>query len=183
MVASAKPSRPADAAVVASTNPGRPLDAPVAPPAKPAAPGDAAADDEGATAPRPALAAARAVDEPRKITMSRVGLGLVAGAVVAGGVAGSFGYLAGRDFDRSRTAGCSADGRCAFGPAADLAQQSNQRARIAQISAVGAVALAATGVTLWWVGRGKTHATVTDVALRVGPSTSGGLSTAVSGRF
>ena len=107
----------------------------------------------------------------------------MAGAAIAGGVAGSFGYLAGRDFDRSRTAGCSADGRCAFGPAADLAQQSNHRARIAQISAASAVALAATGVTLWWVGRGKTQ-TVTDVALHVGPSTSsGGLSTAVSGRF
>lgn len=171
------------AAVPPSTKPARPADAAVAPSAKPAAPVDAAAEDEGAAAPRPALAAARAASEPRSITMSRVGLGLVAGAVVAGGVAGSFGYLASRDFDRSRTAGCSADGRCPFGPAADLAQQSNQRARIAQISAIGAVALAATGVTLWWVGRGKTQRTVTDVALHVGPSISGGLSTAVSGRF
>jgi hypothetical protein len=155
---------------------------------QPAAPVDPAAKpepaDNAAAAPRPALAAARAASEPRSITLSRVGLGLVAGAVVAGGVAGSFGYLAGRDFDRSRMTGCSADGRCPFGPAADLAQQSNHRARIAQISAVGAAALAATGVTLWWVGRGKSHGTVTDVALHVGPSTSsGGLSTAVSGRF
>jgi hypothetical protein len=143
-----------------------------------------AADDAAPMAPLPAVAAARAVNEPRSITMSRIGLGLVAGAVVAGGVAGSFGYLAGRDFDRSRTAGCSADGRCAFGPAADLAQQSNHRARIAQISAASAVALAATGVTLWWVGRGNPRPTVTDVALHVGPSTSsGGVSTALSGRF
>jgi hypothetical protein len=122
------------------------------------------------------------INEPRTLTRSRIGLGLVAGAVIASGLAGSFGYLASHDFDRAREAGCSADGRCPFGPAADLAQQSNHRARIAQVSAVGAVALAATGVTLWWVGRGKTHRTVTDVALRVGSSTSG-LSTALSGRF
>jgi hypothetical protein len=186
-----KPGTPRDAAVVASTQPGRPIDAPMAA-AKPAARVDAAVkpDAEGdarlnaaAFAPTP-QPAARAVDESRSLTLSRIGLGLVAGAVVAGGVAGSFGYLASRDFDRAREAGCSAGGRCPFGPAADLAQQSNDRARISQISAVGAVALAATGVTLWLVGRGKTHPTVTDVALHVGPSSSsGGLSTAVSGRF
>ena len=186
---STRSDRPADAAVVASTRPARGLDAAVVAPARPAASGDAAAPDDAAVddapgaAPRPALAAARAGNEPRLLTMSRVGLGLVAGAVVAGGVAGSFGYLAGQDFDRSRTAGCSAEGRCPFGPAADLAQQSNQRARIAQITAIGAAALAATGVTLWWVGRGTSHRTVTDVALHVGSSASGGLSTAVSGRF
>jgi hypothetical protein len=124
--------------------------------------------------------------DPRSLTLSRVGLGLVAGAVVAGGVAGSFGYLASRDFDRARDAGCSGDGRCPFGPAADLAQQSNHRARIAQISAASAAVLAATGATLWWVGHTRTHRTVSDVALRVGPSSTsggGGLSAALSGRF
>jgi len=120
----------------------------------------------------------RFVDQPRSIRMSRVGLGLIAGAVVAGGFAGGFGYLASSDHDDSRTKGCSADGKCPFGPAADLAQRSNDRAHYAQISAIGAVALAATGVTLWIVGRGKTRHAVTDLALHVGPS-----STAISGRF
>jgi len=175
-----KPAAPVDA--VSSANP-RSADAPVVPSARPAAPGNAVADDASAAAPSSALAAARAVHEPRSLTLSRVGLGLVAGAVVAGGVAGSFGYLASRDFDRARTAGCSADGRCPFGPAADLAQQSNHRARIAQISAASALALAATGATLWWVGRRNTHRTVTDIALHVGPVEAGGLSTAISGRF
>ena len=174
-----KPAAPVD--TVSSAKP-RSADVAVAS-ARPAAPGDAAADDAPAAAPRPAPAAARAVDQPRSLTLSRVGLGLVAGAAIAGGVAGSFGYLASRDFDRSRTAGCSADGRCPFGPAADLAEQSNHRARIAQISAASALALAATGATLWWVGRRNTHRTVTDVALHVGPIASGGLSSAISGRF
>lgn len=183
----AKPGAPRDAAVAISAKP-RAADAPVAPPAKPAALVDAAAKpeaaDDAAMAPLPAVAAARAANPPRSLTLSRVGLGLVAGAVVAGGVAGSFGYLASRDFDRARDAGCSGDGRCPFGPAADLAQQSNHRARIGQISAAGAAALAATGATLWLVGRRTSHRTVTDVALRVGPSSSpGGLSAALSGRF
>jgi hypothetical protein len=173
-----------DAPAGPGNKPAVPADAHVAQPAKPAArvAPDAVAG-EAPAAPAPARVATR-TSEPRWLTMSRVGLGLVAGAVVAGGVAGSFGYLAGRDFDRARAAGCSNDGRCPFGMAADLAAQSNHRARIAQISAVGAAALAATGVTLWLVGRGKDHRTVTDVALRVGPmSTSGGVSTALSGRF
>lgn len=186
----ARPAASASAVAVAPTRPGRPADPPVVSPKlekpvdaeAPDAPGDARVG--AAAAPRPALAADRADSQPRWLTMSRIGLGLVAGAAIAGGVAGSYGYLAGRDFDRARTAGCSPDGRCPFGPAADLAHQSNDRARIAQISAVSAVALAATGVTLWLVGRGRSHRTVTDVALHVGPSTaSGGVSTAVSGRF
>ncbi len=181
----ARPAARSDAGVATSAKP-RAVDAPVTS-AKRVAPSDAAAkpeaaDDTAAAAPRPALAAGRVANEPRSIMLSRVGVGLVAGAVVAGGVAGSYGYLASRDFDRARGAGCSGDGRCPFGPAADLAQQSNHRARIAQISAVGAAALAATGVTLWWVGRGETHRTVSDVALHVG-SSPGGLSTALSGRF
>ena len=185
----ARPAASAAAVAVAPTRPGRPADpsvvSPKPEPVRAVAP-DAAddADADAAAVPRPALAADRADSQPRWLTVSRIGLGLVAGAVIAGGVAGSYGYLAGRDFDSARAAGCSDDGRCPFGPAADLAQQSNDRARIAQISAVSAVALAATGATLWWVGRGRTHPTVTDVALHVGPSTaSGGVSTAISGRF
>lgn len=165
--------------ITGSTDRRNPLDGPVE-----SAPSRArASGDDTAATPAPALVATRTSDEPKLFTMSRVGLGLVAGAVVAGGVAGSFGYLAGRDFDRARTAGCSSDGRCPLGPAADLAAQSNHRARIAQISAVGAAALAVTGVTLWLVGRGKDHRTVTDVALRVGPMSTSGVSTALSGRF
>lgn len=189
MATAAKPARTPDATAAISARP-RPADAPVALAAKPAADELVAspsnpAEAQEAAAPPSAVAPARAVDEapsPRALRLSRVGLGLVAGATIAGGVAGSFGYLASRDFDRARDAGCSGDGRCPFGPAADLAQQSNHRARIAQISAASALALAATGVTLWWIGHTKTHRTVTDVALHVGGS-PGGLSTALSGRF
>jgi hypothetical protein len=110
--------------------------------------------------------------------MSRIGLGLVAGAVVAGGFAGGFGYLASRDHDRARDAGCSVDDQCPFGPAADLANRSNDRARIAQISAIAGGALLATGVTLFIVGRSKTHRAAPEVALHVGLS-----STAISWRF
>ncbi|HSR99937.1 MAG TPA: hypothetical protein VLM79_22940 [Kofleriaceae bacterium] len=118
------------------------------------------------------------VDQPRSRTMSRIGLGLVAGAVVAGGLAGGFGYAASRDHDRARDAGCNADDQCPFGPAADLANRSNDRARIAQISATAAGALLATGVTLWIVGRSKTDRAAPEVALHVGLS-----STAISWRF
>jgi hypothetical protein len=207
--ASAKSAGAPDAAI--ATGKPRSADAPVAS-AKPAAPVEPGAEgDDPATAPRPSVATARGVNEPRDATrggvngpalpvqrgregplpidsrslmLSRIGIGLAAAAVVAGGVAGSFGYLASRDFDRARDAGCSGDGRCPFGPAADLAQQSNHRARIAQISAASAAALAATGATLWWFGHTQAHRTVTDVALGVGPSSSpGGLSAALSGRF
>jgi hypothetical protein len=129
-------------------------------------------------APRTPPMPVRLVDEPRSRTLSRVGLGLVVGSVVVGGVAGTLGYLAGRDYDDSRTSGCSSNGQCPFGPAADQAQRSNDRARLAQISAIGAGALAAAGVTLWFYGRGKAHHAVTDISLHVGPS-----STAISGRF
>jgi len=127
---------------------------------------------------RPGLALDGLRDEPRSPTMSRVGLGLVAGAVVVGGVAGGLGLLANRDYDRARAAGCDAGGRCPFGTAADLAHQSNDRARLAQVGAIGAGVLAATGVTLWIVGRSKTHHAVSELTLHVGPS-----STAISGRF
>jgi len=125
-----------------------------------------------------ALATERFVEEPRSRTMSRVGLGLTAGAIVAGGLAGSFGYLASRDHDRSRELGCNASDQCPFGPAADVAQRSNDRARVAQISAIAGGALLATGVTLWIVGRSKTRRAAPDVALHIGPS-----STSIAWRF
>jgi hypothetical protein len=187
------PARPAPAKPApAKAGPakGAPAKAALAEPAPakaaPAKPAPAEAELAGPAAPVPALAAARFVDEPRSRTLSRVGLGLVAGAVVAGGVAGSYGYLASHDYDRSRTAGCSADGKCPFGQAADLAHRSNDRARIATWSAVGAGVLAATGVTLWIVGRGKTHHAISDVSLHVIPTstaTSAAVSTTISGRF
>ncbi|MGH9887853.1 MAG: hypothetical protein ACREBE_20140 [bacterium] len=141
---------------------------------KPVAKPEPEAEDEA----RPQPLATVMVDEPRSRTMSRIGLGLVAGAVVAGGFAGGFGYLASRDHDRARDAGCTADDQCPFGPAADLANRSNDRARIAQISAIAGGALLATGVTLWIVGRSKTHRAAPEVALHVGLS-----STAISWRF
>src|SRR5678815_4698068 len=102
-----------------------------------------------------ALATERLVEEPRSRTMSRVGLGLTAGAIVAGGVAGGFGYLASRDHDRSRELGCNASDQCPFGPAADLAQRSNVRSRVVRISARATLARPATAATLCIVGRSK----------------------------
>jgi hypothetical protein len=110
--------------------------------------------------------------------MSRIGLGLVAGAAVAGGIAGTLGFLADRDYDRALESGCNAAGQCPIGPAADLAERSNDRARLAQISAIAGGALLATGVTMWIVGRGKTRRAATDVSLRVDPS-----SAAIAWRF
>jgi hypothetical protein len=166
VVATSEPPPAADK-VVARPERTTPEDKPVAKPERDA-------EDDA----RPQPLATVMVDEPRSRTMSRIGLGLVAGAVVAGGFAGGLGYLASRDHDRARDAGCNADDQCPFGPAADLANRSNDRARIAQISAIAGGALLATGVTLWIVGRSKTHRAAPDVALHVGPS-----STAISWRF
>lgn len=154
---------------------------------KPAAEAERAEPAEPAA---PPLTAVRLTEEPRSRTMSRVGLGLVAGAVVAAGAAGGLGYLSSHDHDRSRELGCSPDGQCPFGPAADLAERSNDRARLAQISAVAGGAMLATGAVLWLVGRGKTRRAPADVALRVAPSftatftaTSAATSAALSWRF
>jgi len=175
-----------------SASAGRPKEPPVTESARPApAPPPRAPDPATSAKPpieaddaEPRLTAERFVEAPRSLTLSRVGLGLSAGAIAVGGVAAGFAYLAGRDYDQSRTAGCSASGQCPFGPAADLARQSNDRARIAQLSAIGAGVLAATGATLWFVGRGKTGHPVTDLALHVGPSSAlSGASAALSGRF
>jgi hypothetical protein len=165
------------------------LDAPAEPIAKPAAkpapqqplklkPPEPVEPAEPAARPEPTLATVRSVEEPRSRTMSRVGLGLVAGAVAAAGVAGTLGYLAGHDYDRSQESGCSPDGQCPIGPASDLAERSNDRARLAQISAIGGGAMLATGVVLWIAGRGKPRRAAPDVTLRVAPS-----SAAVAWRF
>lgn len=147
-----------------------PAPAPVAPIAK-------APRTEPAAQPEPA--ATRFVDEPRSPTLARVGIGLTAGAVVAGGVALTFGYLANRDYERSLESGCDADGECAFGSrGVDLAERSNDRARVAQITGVAAGALVATGVTMWIVGRSKTRRSATDVTLHIAPS-----SAAIAWRF
>jgi hypothetical protein len=161
-----------------------PRPAPVPPPRVPDPSASAKPPIEADEA-EPTLTAERFVDAPRSLTLSRVGLGLGAGAIAVGGVAAGFAYLAGRDYDQSRAAGCSASGQCPFGPAADLARQSNDRARIAQLSAIGAGVLAATGATLWFVGRSKTRHPVAELALHVGPSSTAmsGASAALSGRF
>jgi hypothetical protein len=120
------------------------------------------------TSPDPTLA--RDTPAPSR-TLERVGMGFGAGAIVLGGIAGTYGYLASHDFDRAQAAGCSSNGECTPGRAANLAQQSNDRARVAQITAIGAGALLATGVTLYVFGRSKRHA-ATDVSLRVAPSSA-----------
>ncbi len=91
--------------------------------------------------------------QPRSRTMSRVGIGLGVAGVVGLGVAATLGVIASRDFDKAQELGCDADGQCPIGPASDMAQQSNDRARAAQITAIGGGALLATGATLWLLGR------------------------------
>lgn len=107
-------------------------------------------------------------------TLSRVGLGLAAGGLVGAGLAGTLGYLASRDFDRAQTLGCSSDGECPVGPAVELAERSNDRARLAQISAIGGGALLVTGVTLYLVGRGtsKRAESARNVSLRLDTSST-----------
>jgi hypothetical protein len=113
----------------------------------------------------------RWTEQPRSRSMSRIGLGLTAGGLVALGVAGTFGYLGSQDFDDAKAAGCT-DSRCPVGPAADLAERSNDRGRLAQITAIGGGALIATGVTMWFLGRSKTRREAPNVTLRIAPSSA-----------
>jgi len=102
-------------------------------------------------------------------TMSRVGLGIAAGGVVALGVAGTFGLLARRDFGDAKDLGCNAGGDCPVGAAADLGEQARDRTRIAQYTAIGGGALLVTGATLWFLGRGKTtHRESREMTVSVG---------------
>ena len=104
---------------------------------------------------------------------ARIGVGLVAGGVVGLGIAGSLAYLANRDFDRAQGLGCNSAGDCPIGPAAALGEQSNDRARLAQLTAIGGGALLVTGATIWILGRGKARRAVTDVSVSVTPSSVG----------
>lgn len=162
------------------------IDAPAARPAPPPDPAPrppAPIADQPPVAPRPAsvvitpapsdVASSRFVDVPRSRTMSRVGLGLAAGGFVGLGIAGTLGYLASRDFDRAQDLGCDGDGQCPVGPAAELGDRSHDRARFAQISAIGGGALLITGATLWFLGRGTTRRAATDMTISIGPSTIG----------
>jgi hypothetical protein len=90
---------------------------------------------------------------PRSRTMSRVGIGLGVAGVVGLGVAATLGVIASRDFDDAQALGCNSDGQCPIGAATEMAQQSNDRARAAQITAIGGGALLATGATLFILGR------------------------------
>ncbi len=95
----------------------------------------------------------RDVPGTRSPTMTRVGIGLGVAGVVGLGVAATLGVIASRDFDRARELGCDSDGQCPIGAASDMAQQSNDRARAAQITAIGGGALLVTGATLFILGR------------------------------
>jgi hypothetical protein len=105
--------------------------------------------------------------------MSRVGLIAIAGGVVLGGVATGFGIVANNDFNKAIDGGCDGDGNCPIGnqQAIDLANRSNDRARVAQITAIGAGALIATGVTLWFLGKSKEKRQST-MSLHVGSSSA-----------
>jgi hypothetical protein len=112
------------------------------------------------------------VAQPRSRTMSLVGIGVAAGGVVLGGLAIGRGVAASTDYDDARDAGCTADGMCPVGRAGDLAERSNDRARLAQISAVGGGLMVAGGAVLWYLGRKKTQRAATDVTFHIAPSSA-----------
>ena len=100
---------------------------------------------------------------------------MFAGGIAATAVAGTFGYLWYRDFDRAKNLGCNSNGDCPVGEATNLAERSNDRARIAQLSAIGAGALLATGATLYVLGHKKSstrEAQVGTMTLTVSPSST-----------
>lgn len=101
-------------------------------------------------------------------SMSKVGLGLAAGGVVALGVAGTFALLARSDFSDARDLGCNADGDCPVGPAAALGDQAHDRTRAAQVTAIGGGALLVTGATLWLLGRGPVPRASSEMTVGVG---------------
>ncbi len=91
--------------------------------------------------------------EARPRTTIRVGIGLGVAGVVGLGVAATLGVIAKSDFDTARELGCDASGQCPIGAATEMAQRSNDRARAAQITALGGGALVAAGATLVLLGR------------------------------
>jgi hypothetical protein len=150
--------------------PPAPKPEPAPEPAKPEPAVEPAAEE-----PTESITATSRTDDRRSPTLVRVGLGVAAAGVVLGGIAAGFGFNASRDFDRAQELGCSGDGACPAGKAADLAERSNDRARIAQLTVIGGGALVATGAVLWFYGRKKQHR---EVAVQVGPS-----SAAIAWRF
>jgi hypothetical protein len=103
----------------------------------------------------------RYVEQQRSRTLTRVGIGFIGASVVAAGVAGTFAVLSNRDFDRAKALGCNDAGDCPVGPATDRAQRSNDRAQLAQISAVASGALLAGGAVMWFYGHKTTRREVT----------------------
>lgn len=122
--------------------------------------------------PTPSVVATKPRMAPRAPTgassMSKAGIGLAAGGVVALGVAGTFALLARSDFSDARDLGCNADGDCPVGPAADLGEQARDRTRIAQVTAIGGGALLVTGATLWFLGRGPVPRGSSEMTVGVG---------------
>ncbi len=78
-----------------------------------------------------------------------LGYGLIGGGVILAGVATTFAIVASNRFSDAKDAGCDDDANCPAGRATNLAEQSNDNARVAQITGIGAAALIGTGVTLW----------------------------------
>lgn len=110
-------------------------------------------EDKPITRPMPA----GPTDQPSN-TKRNVGYALIGGGVVLAGVATTFGILARSKFDDAKAAGCSDDGECPVGSRAlELARDSNDRARVAQLTGIGAAALIGTGVTLWMLHRKETR--------------------------
>ena len=149
-------------------------EAPVAAPKLPpsAEPAEATQEPVVASA-KPSLSTSRFADAPRSPRASRIGVGLALGGVVGFGLAGTFGYLASRDFDDARALGCNSDGDCPIGAATELGLQARDRSRFAQVSAVSGGVLLVTGATLWILGRRPTRRAATDVTISVGPSSIG----------
>jgi hypothetical protein len=87
--------------------------------------------------------------EPHSNFKRNLGLGMIGGGVILAGVATTFAIVASNKFSDAKDAGCDDDANCPAGRATNLAEQSNDNARVAQITGIGAVALIGTGVTLW----------------------------------
>jgi hypothetical protein len=94
--------------------------------------------------------------------------------VITAGLATTFGILANRDFNKAKDAGCDGNGECPFGSEGiDLVDRSNTKARLSQVFAIGTVALAGTGVTLWYMGRNKERrAHGASMTLQVAPTSA-----------
>lgn len=92
--------------------------------------------------------------EGRSNLKRNVGYGLIGGGVVLAGVATVFGVVAANKFDDAKAAGCNSDAECPIGgPGADLVEQSNDNARVALITGIGAGVAIGAGVTLWMMHR------------------------------